>query len=442
MATRRWQGGALPVAQKETITIGGTWVAADTLTVTCNGRSIVLTIGTTVTTTQIATELAAALGSTSTALGTGYSVTERGPNIAEFREFVSGETVPAASGSTVILVGKTKGKPYTITVAKSSTSGTVSTATTISASGPNHFSTAANWSGGSVPVDSDDIVIDSGNVDILYGLAQSSVSPASITITQGYTGRIGLPDTNQDDSGYPYAEYRDKYLALGTSSDAVTQALTIGGGDGPGSPRIKIDSGSGQCNLVVLNSGTPEIVGTPAILWKGTHVSNTATINRGSVGVAFYPSETSALMTCRIGFVNNQASDANVRIGSGVTLTTLTQTGSVLYTSCAVTTATQTGGSWYHLSGVAVTVTINGGYCSYQSTGTLTTLVLAGGELDFRADTRSRTITNCDLFAGAVFRDPAGTVTFTNGLDLNRTDLQGVLLQIPQNKRLTFGSVS
>jgi hypothetical protein len=69
-------------------------------------------------------------------------------------------------------------------------------------------------------------------------------------------------------------------------------------------------------------------------------------------------------------------------------------------------------------------------------------LVLATGELDFRADTRSRTITNCDLFAGATFRDPAGTVTFTNGLDLNRTDLQGVLLQIPQNKRLTFGSVS
>jgi hypothetical protein len=40
------------------------------------------------------------------------------------------------------------------------------------------------------------------------------------------------------------------------------------------------------------------------------------------------------------------------------------------------------------------------------------------------------------------FRDPAGTVTFTNGIDLNRTDLQGVLLQIPANKRLTLGSVS
>jgi hypothetical protein len=442
MATRRWTGAALPVAQKETITIGGTWVAADTLTVTCNGRALTLTIGTTVTTSQIATELAAALGSTSTALGTGYTVTDRGPNIAEFRDFVSGETVPAASGSTVVLIGRTKGQPYTITVSKSSTSGTVSTATTTSASGPNFFNVAANWSGSTVPVDSDDIVFDSGSIDVLYGLAQSSVSPASITITQGYSGRIGLNDTNTGDSAYPYVEYRDKYLALGTSADSVTQALTIGGGDGQGSSRIKIDSGSGQCQLLVLNSGVSEVQGVPAILWKGTHVSNTATIQKGSVGIAFFAAETAAIMTTKIGFRSNQDNDANVTIGSGVTLTTVEQTGGILTTSAAVTTMTQSGGTWRHLSGVAVTVTINGGYCSYESTGTLTTLTLAGGELDFRSNQRARTITNCDLFAGVTFRDPAGTVTFTNGIDLNRTDLQGVLLQIPANKRLTLGSVA
>ena len=430
------------MAQKETITIGGTWVAADTMTVTCNGRSIVLTIGTTVTTTQIATELAAALGSTSTALGTGYSVTERGPNIAEFRDFVSGETAPAASSSTVVLIGRTKGQPYTITVSKSSTSGTVSTATTIAASGPNHFSTAANWSGSTVPVDSDDIVFDGGNVDCLYGLAQSSVSPASITITMGYTGRIGLPDTNVDDAAYPYNEYRDKYLALGTSSDSVTQALTIGGGDGQGSSRIKIDSGSGQCQLVVLNSGVSELQGVPAILWKGTHVSNTATISKGNVGIAYFAGETAAIMTTKLGFRTNQTADSSLFIGSGVTLTTVEQTGGTLTTNAAVTTMTLSGGSWRHLSGVAVTVTITGGYCSYESTGTLTTLTLAGGELDFRANQRGRTITNADMFAGASFRDPAGTVTFTNGIDLNRTNLQGVTLEIPNNKRITVGGVS
>ena len=71
MATTRWTGGALPLAQIETITIANTWAANDTLTVTCNGRDIVLTIGTTATTTQVATELAAALASTTSSLGTG-----------------------------------------------------------------------------------------------------------------------------------------------------------------------------------------------------------------------------------------------------------------------------------------------------------------------------------------------------------------------------------
>ena len=443
MATRRWQGGALPVPQKETITIGGTWVAADTLTVTCNGRSIVLTIGTTVTTTQIATELAAALGSTSTALGAAYSVTERGPNIAEFREFVSGETVPAASGSTVVLIGKTKGKPYTITVAKSSASGTVSTATTISASGPNHFTTAANWSGATVPVDSDDIVIDSGNVDILYGLAQSAVSPASITITQGYTGRIGLARINQDDTTYAYTEYRDRFLALGTSGDAITQALTIGAGDGNGSNRINIDSGSGQCILVVLNSGAGELTGVPAISWKGTHASNTAAISKGSIGIAYDAGDTATVATLNVGYRTNQAGDSSVVCGTGVTLTTINQSGGTLETNSAVTTCNLSGGVWSHLAGAVTTANIDGGACRYRATSTMTTANIGGGgELDFRQDPRARTVTNCDLNQGATLRDPTGTVTFTNGIDLNRVGLTGVTLEIPENKRLTFGSVS
>jgi hypothetical protein len=443
MATRRWTGAALPVAQRETITIGGTWVAADTLTVTCNGRAIVLTVGTTVTTTQIATELAAALGSTSTALGAAYSVTERGPNVAEFREFVSGETAPAASGSTVVLVGKTKGKPFTITVSKSSTSGTVSTATTISASGPNFFNVAANWSGSTVPVDTDDIVYDSGNVDCLYGLAQSAVTPASITITQGYTGRIGLARINVDDSAYPYTEYRDRFLALGDSSDAATTSVTIGAGEGNGSSRIQLDSGSGQAVVVILNSGTPELTGIPAIQWIGTHASNTVSISKGSVGIAYRAGEVATVATLSVGFRTNLAGDSAVWCGSGCTLTTINQSGGALETNSAVTTMTLTGGVWSHLAGAVTTANINGGACRYRATSTLTTAnVGSGGELDFRQDPRSRTVTNCDMFEGASLRDPIGTVTFTNGIDLNRCDLSNVVLEINKNRRITLGSVS
>jgi hypothetical protein len=443
MATRRWLGNALAIAQRETITIGGTWLANDTLTVTCNGRDLVLTIGTTVTTTQIATELAAALGSTSSTLGTAYSANERGPNIAEFREFVAGDTAPAASGSTVILYGKTKGKPFTVTVSKSSTSGTVSTATTISATGPNHFDNADNWSGATVPVDSDDIVFDSGSIPLLYGLSQGTVTPASITITLGYTGKIGLASINVDDTAYQYTEYRERFLILCASGDSLNTAVTIGGGEGLGASRINLDCNTGQATIAVLGSGQSEVSSVPAVCLKGTNASNVLSVSRGSVGVALLAGESATVATLNVGYRTNQASDAVVTCGSGATLTTINQSGGVLTTASAVTTQNLTGGEWVHLAGAVTTANVDGGACRYRATATLTTAVVGGaGELDFRQDPRSRTVTNCDIFEGSIVRDPAGTVTFTNGIDLNRCDLQTVTLQIPQHKRLTLGTIS
>ena len=443
MATRRWTGNALAIAQRETITIGGTWVAADTLTVTCNGRDLVLTIGSTVTTTQIATELAAALGSTSSSLGTAYSANERGPNIAEFREFVAGDTSPAASGSTVILYGKTKGKPFTITVSKSSTSGTVSTATTISATGPNHWDNADNWSGSTVPVDSDDIVYDSGAVPCLYGLSQGTVTPASITVTLGYTGKIGLASINTDDTSYHYTEYRERYLILCASGDSLNTAVTIGGGEGIGASRINLDCNTGQATIAVLGSGASEVSSVGAVSLKGTNASNVVSIARGSVGIAALAGESMTVATLNVGYRTNQASDAAVVVGSGATLTTVNQSGGTLSTSAAVTTMNLSGGEWTHLAGAVTTANIDGGACRYRATATLTTAIVGGsGELDFRQDPRSRTVTNCDIFEGSILRDPAGTVTFTNGIDLNRCNFQTVTLEIPQHKRITFGSVA
>ncbi len=443
MAIRRWLGNALAIAQKQTITIAGTWVANDTVTVTCNGLDLVLTVGTTVTTAQIATELAAALGSTSSTLGTGYSVNERGPNIAEFREFVSGDTAPSASGSVVTLTGKTKGKPFTVTVSKSSTSGTVSTTTSTSATGPNHFDNADNWSGSAVPVDSDDIVFDSGSVSCLYGLSQGSLTPATITISLGYTGKIGLASINVDDSVYTYREYRERYLVLCASADSINTVVTIGGGEGIGSNRINLDCNTGQVTIAVVGSGSTEISGLPSVFLKGTHASNVVSVSRGLVGIAVLAGESMTVSTLSVGYKTNQASDSTVMVGSGATLTTVNQSGGLLYTSTAITTQNLSGGEWIHLAGAITTANIDGGVCRYQSTSTLTTAIVGGGgELDFRQDPRSRTVTNCDLYDGAILRDPSGTVTFSNGIDLNRCDLRGVALDIPQNKRITLGSVA
>lgn len=438
MSTRRWLGGALAVAQVETLTIADTWAANDTATLTINGRDIVVTIGTTATTTQIATEIAAVLSSASTSLGTGYSATERGPNVAEFREFTA-----VASGSTVVLTGATKGKPFTITVAESTAGdGTIGTSTTTSATGPNFYNNADNWSGATAPVDGDTVLFDSGNVDVLYGLANSSVTPAAVIITQGYTGRIGLPIVNKDSSQYPYPEYRQRYAQIGDADDSTNLAVTIGGGEGAGSRRLLLDFGDGQVTVDVLDTGRPETDGEPALTIKGTHTSNVVNISKGNVAIAPLADETSAVATLRVGYRNNVAGDSIVTCGSGVTLTTVNQSGGRLTVASNVTTYNVTAGELIHLAGTVTTLNLDGGACRYRSSGTMTTAnVGKGGNLDFTQDMRAKTVTNLNLYEGAEYHDPFGVVTQTNGADFVRCSVADVVYDIVPHRTLTMSSI-
>ena len=57
MATRTWLGNAIDIAQKNTVTIANTWATSDTATLTINGKSLVVTIGSLVTTAQVATTI-------------------------------------------------------------------------------------------------------------------------------------------------------------------------------------------------------------------------------------------------------------------------------------------------------------------------------------------------------------------------------------------------
>jgi hypothetical protein len=171
-----------------------------------------------------------------------------------------------------------------------------------------------NWSGGSVPVNSDVVHLDHPNTQILHGLAQSAVTLAEL---HTYDAVIGLKE--QSDYGYP--EYRARYLAIGATS------LVVGEGGGQGSRRQKIDLGSVQSTVRVLNSGAGDERPYPAIILKGTHASNAAYLSRGSVGFAVFGGEAATVATLEAGYQTSQQSDVQCLCGSGVTLTTLQQTG-------------------------------------------------------------------------------------------------------------------
>lgn len=284
--------------------------------------------------------------------------------------------------------------------------------TITSATGKNFWDNADNWDTAAVPVTGDTVYIQNSDVSILYGLAQSGVTLAALYIDQSFTGTIGLPDYSDSD----YYEYRAKELAISATT------LTIGNGDGEGSSLIRINTGTPITTIVVNNTGASDDDTLPAVQWRGTHANNAATVIKGQFGVAVYGGQLATLSSLELG-VNNldePTADLTVYVGDTVTLTTLTQQGGTLH--CRSTVAGNfrtTSGVAYFYGAAAITgtSTIAGGSVYWLSTGQFTGAVDIStntGLLDFTLDPRGRTIAGqLTMHAGATFRDPHSTVTWT-----------------------------
>ncbi len=419
MATVTWEGGAPAVAQVDRSAITDTWTTGDLITVTINGKAVVYTL--------TAGDTTDALILTNAALALEASTM---PEFAEIAWANFADTHLEATSNTA-------GKPVTWTiVASTAGDGDMGAVTNITASsGPNDYSTAANYDTGTVPVNDDDLVIADSSVSILYGLDQAAVALDSLTVDQSFLGTIGLPRTNTD--GTSYVEYRLSYLTV------EAPLVNIGRGVGVGSGRLKIDNSNGATTLFIHNTGDRLENALGAVIWKGTHASNVMQVTKGTVSVAPFAGEVATIATLKMGFLNNPDSDAWVECGDGLTLTTIDKSGGQLFIEDNSTTITQTGGE-VTIRGIATvtTLTIDGGTGFYESSGTCATANLGGnGTLDFRRDNQARTVTNINVHSGAVLRDSAKTVTWTNGIDLIRCRPGDVTLDIGTHQTLTPSAI-
>src|SRR4029077_16570956 len=105
--------------------------------------------------------------------------------------------------------------------------------------------------------------------DVLYGLDQHAVTPNSISVLPGFTGKIGLAAVNADNAAATYFEYRPQYLQYGTTGVGGTVTVTVSGGGG----RIKLDQGTAPATWNVLNSAQRIESGIPTLLLKGSHAA-------------------------------------------------------------------------------------------------------------------------------------------------------------------------
>ena len=265
------------------------------------------------------------------------------------------------------------------------------------------INTAANWSPSGVPVATDHVYFENSSQSVTDGLdALAAVTLGSLTIAQSFTGAIGTASA---------------YL------QAAASVVTIGRHSGPGSPtgsgRLMLDLRSVQTAVTIHNSGTSLDTNKPPIRIINTHASSVLTVRKGKVGIAANSTgETSQFATINVAYDTSKDADAEVYIGSGVTLATLNQTGGKVQLNCAATTVNTEGGTLLtEGSGAIGTINAYAGTLTLNSTGTITTLnIVRGGtaKVDFSKSPAARTVTTVKLEVGGELAYDVDAITITN----------------------------
>jgi len=356
MAIKTWKGGATRVSQ----------VATWTISSNTNGHTFILSVthpsGVPTDTVEIVNETADGV-LTTTQIASNIATEWNASN----HDFAAAVTAQASS-NVVTFTADVAGVPFIIS--KSGT-GTSTLTTTTANSGPNDYGVPSNWAEGAIPIATNDVRI-TGNVDILYGLNQSSVALDDVII-EGFTGRIGE---------------QSHLLAF----DPAT--LTI---DCTGNVHLLLGS---VTTVRVLNTGSGHNSSGFGCFLVGAGTTTTLELIGGSTNVSQFHDANMTIGTCHIEGGRNY-------IGPNITLTTFRQTGgdNTLegISGATVTTITVDGGDLFaHGAFATTTGTQNGGNVTWEVTGACTTYNARGGLLDLLFSKKTKEITtivqnNCTI---------------------------------------------
>jgi hypothetical protein len=308
-----------------------------------------------------------------------------------------------------VLTG-TAGRPFSVSLDDSG-DGTHTLVTTTAGVSNNNYGQASNWGvTNAVPVNSDNVTIGGPGpaqqaASILYGLYQETVTIAAFNVLPEFNGNIGRIE------------------------DGVNFYLVV-------DPDSFDFRGSGSLNLINLTdaaiaafikSSAQPTQGRKALYLKGSALT-TVEIAKGSVGIAAFPNETATATTVLVGFDQNQSSDSDVELGSGLTLTTLTQSGGKVLQKCATTTTSVAKGAVWTSEGSGAIGTLNMHGTGYaNSSGTITTLNLYG-TLDLSGDRTARTITTLNRKPGSVLIRHSGITITTDNKPTDPGEFRDILV--------------
>ncbi len=289
--------------------------------------------------------------------------------------------------------------------------------------------TGANWSDGGEPDATDVAIIPAysvtagdATVDTILGSAAfpSATDVQSMIIEEGGSFTIG-----------------SRALPLTIKfADLATSDLDIGG--------------VGVCFLTPVNYDTITVTEAGSAPGSGEYALNlTGMTHAAATAAGAIHVNCESNMSVGIGAENGVVTEVetivvtggDVTIGSGCVQldgadsVDLTVRGGNVVSECNLGTVLVSGGTLTIRSGVVDTLlTIDGGRVNYESDGTCLACVGSdSGILDFSGDDSLRTFTTMDIYTGFTINDPNGTVTWTNGIDLNKARLGDVVVDIDQN---------
>jgi hypothetical protein len=211
----------------------------------------------------------------------------------------------------------------------------------------------------------------SGSISIVAGLDQSAVAIEDFIIEEGYDGTIG------SSTGY----------------------LRI-------DPNKLEDHGKGQVFLDIGGANITCIIDSKAAADDGEFGHNLRGTNislidyrTGIFGLAPRPGEVSTFSA----FIGSPDAEGSVRFGKGVTSTTVTLHGGIVWAhQNSITTMLNYGGIVYLQEAAAVgTLTQWGGELHYGSSGNITTLNLRGGIFNEKAGNATRTVGTLNKYRGS-----------------------------------------
>jgi hypothetical protein len=421
MSLKIFRGGAAPQAKAYTWTIGGTIEVGDQFRITIGSRRFVVSVNSTVA-ADVATQIANAINTI---------------DQTRYPEF--SEVIASSLSAVLTISARIPGEDFSITADSVESDGTtpadgqtITAGSTTASKGPKHWDDPNNWAGGSLPVDGDDILIEDYTGDILYGLDQSPIDAASLTLRTTMTGRLGLAPINEN--GYP--EYREKYLKIKPT------VLTVEAY----SPRIMINTLNVQNTITVRMPSQQLSVGQgqgglPAFLWVGTGIGDGPTFEliSGSVGIAILAGESANLT------LFNMGGDGNTSVlgGGSLDLVELKQIGGSARFRTAPLKITKYAGDLVVENGDVPDGFWNyGGKTEWLSDGDCDIYEgTQSAEIWFTKDLRARTFGSTgnpiQLHRGTKFKDSFGTVALPEGYQPVDCKISDVDVDLGNNRIVT-----